>query len=441
MKFLEQLKKELESNYPWGDYTSWTNRHFQKISDDILEATGILISHMTLKRMYGKIKTKEDYAPNASSLDAICQFLGHKGWDEYMKTHSSKNTVSAQISKESKNYSETKEDNEPKPTSKPNKANLFLVAGTLGAISILTIVYYVIYNKPIKDNSPKISIDSFSYTLTTDHAPTTAIINYESTPAIETLDSLYFNSGYRQKKEKSWKLLANKNSFDVYYPYSGIYKTIFKYKAHTIQSSNIVVPSANWEYSVNLDKRNLLTLIENDYELYNGFKVSQEKSDELKSSFHEFNVRKYGPLGIKLKNAQLSMTFKGRDDIDEASECKYMRVFLMTTNSSLKYYLADNSCAVSNFIQYQGKTIDLNTEQKQAFLFDMYQENEINFEVIKDSILSIKNGKKSFELSLPNTKWLDEELYGINIITYKAVDIDSFKVTDNTNDSSIIIGQ
>src|SRR5271168_978595 len=78
---IEKTIKLYESNTGWGDSDEWTNQDFVVLSEKIQERTGVALSHVTLKRVWGKVKY--DSIPNTHTLDTLVQFLGYESWRQF----------------------------------------------------------------------------------------------------------------------------------------------------------------------------------------------------------------------------------------------------------------------------------------------------------------------------------------------------------------------
>jgi len=66
-----------------GQVEYWTDGIFIKLSEAIEEETSILISRNTLKRLFGKMKTPDDYKPQRETKNALAIFAGFKGWEDF----------------------------------------------------------------------------------------------------------------------------------------------------------------------------------------------------------------------------------------------------------------------------------------------------------------------------------------------------------------------
>ena len=84
---IEKTIKLYESNTGWGDSDEWTNQDFVILSEKIQERTGVALSHVTLKRVWGKVKY--DSLPTTHTLDTLVQFLGYENWRDFRSQNGS----------------------------------------------------------------------------------------------------------------------------------------------------------------------------------------------------------------------------------------------------------------------------------------------------------------------------------------------------------------
>lgn len=89
---IEKTIKLYESNTGWGDSDEWTNQDFVILSEKIQERTGEALSHVTLKRVWGKVKYNS--LPTTHTLDTLVQFLGYENWRAF-RTQNGNGTASA----------------------------------------------------------------------------------------------------------------------------------------------------------------------------------------------------------------------------------------------------------------------------------------------------------------------------------------------------------
>ena len=78
---IRQVKHLYEEKTGWGDSDLWNNQDFLELSQMIFDQTGIALSHVTLKRIWGKVRYES--LPHTNTLNTIVQFLGYWNWREF----------------------------------------------------------------------------------------------------------------------------------------------------------------------------------------------------------------------------------------------------------------------------------------------------------------------------------------------------------------------
>ncbi len=78
---IEKTIKLYESSTGWGDSDEWTNQDFLILREKIRLRTGVILSHVTLKRVFGKVKYES--LPSTHTLNTLVQFLGYESWCDF----------------------------------------------------------------------------------------------------------------------------------------------------------------------------------------------------------------------------------------------------------------------------------------------------------------------------------------------------------------------
>jgi hypothetical protein len=78
---IRQVKKLFEEKTGWGDSGQWSNQDFLQLSEMIRDQTGVTISHVTLKRIWGKVRYES--LPNTHTLNTLVQFVGYDSWRDF----------------------------------------------------------------------------------------------------------------------------------------------------------------------------------------------------------------------------------------------------------------------------------------------------------------------------------------------------------------------
>lgn len=66
--------------------SEWTDSNFIELSEAISLETGVSLSRVVLKRLYGKSRREEGYRPSKETRDALARYAGYAHWEELAKT-------------------------------------------------------------------------------------------------------------------------------------------------------------------------------------------------------------------------------------------------------------------------------------------------------------------------------------------------------------------
>jgi hypothetical protein len=83
VKYISKCLRLIEQKFNRGNSKDWTSENYKRLQKLILEASGITLSTHTLERLYGKLKTHNEYNPQAETKNALAIFLGYADWDTF----------------------------------------------------------------------------------------------------------------------------------------------------------------------------------------------------------------------------------------------------------------------------------------------------------------------------------------------------------------------
>lgn len=81
--FLAKCLSQVEKKFAMGPAALWTETTFKILSDHISSASKRNISINTLRRLFGRTKTDEDYMPQMETRNALAIYIGFKDWYEF----------------------------------------------------------------------------------------------------------------------------------------------------------------------------------------------------------------------------------------------------------------------------------------------------------------------------------------------------------------------
>jgi hypothetical protein len=86
--YIKKVISRIEKKLNWEKVSLWTDHEYRKLSSLIYENTSISISPQTLKRLFGKVKYKNDYTAQPATKEALARFLDYPGWDAFVSDQS-----------------------------------------------------------------------------------------------------------------------------------------------------------------------------------------------------------------------------------------------------------------------------------------------------------------------------------------------------------------
>lgn len=82
--YMDIIGRKIEKKLNWGGKETWKDYEYKKLSHLIYESTAISISPQTLKRLFGKVKYKDDYTSQPATKDALARFLNYADWEAFV---------------------------------------------------------------------------------------------------------------------------------------------------------------------------------------------------------------------------------------------------------------------------------------------------------------------------------------------------------------------
>jgi hypothetical protein len=249
---IRQVKKLFEENTGWGDSTQWSNQDFLELSELIRDRTGITLSHVTLKRIWGKVKYES--LPNTHTLNTLVQFLGYENWRDFSVRHSGPETMAPRTaepllmssepppeipSAASSQQSEGQPENKPDPLirreSRMRKAAWLSIPLAL----ILLILLYLHGQQP----SPQPQDYAFSSKkVVTSGLPNSVIFDYDASRSPD--DSVVIQQSWDTTRRV--KVPKNAHQYTSIYYYPDFYHATLQVGGKVVKTHNLLIASNGW---------------------------------------------------------------------------------------------------------------------------------------------------------------------------------------------------
>jgi hypothetical protein len=240
-ELIETLKQRYEAETGWGDSRGWTNQDFINLSERIHQRTGVTLSHVTLKRIWGKVKY--DSLPNTYTLDTLAHFIGFSGWRAFVSAHQKSTDNNITIPEDV-----TTAAPEPGPAPAPKPA----ITGTPGnrriwqmtaAVALVTgiVITYLSINK----NPPPVVDADYAFSskkVVTQGLPNSVVFNYDAgkAPGDSVIIQQSWDTKLRQKVSK-----LDKQHTSIYY-YPDYYRAKLIVNNKIVKQHDLLIKSNGW---------------------------------------------------------------------------------------------------------------------------------------------------------------------------------------------------
>ncbi len=204
----EHILRKVEKIFGRGKRDTWKNRDFEDLSHAIHLATKVLISVATLKRLFGKVKTDENYSPHESTIDALIYYADFK-------------------------------------LSAPKKASsikiLYVVLSVLALLTALFFVSIFIIDTDSSIHQPLPLTGKIELIKSEGSCPTTAYFDLDI-PL--TKDSVFLNFGDLTDD----KHVKNEKRISHFYAFPGLFRSKIETRNQFIaQTKTLLVPTEGWQ--------------------------------------------------------------------------------------------------------------------------------------------------------------------------------------------------
>jgi hypothetical protein len=230
---IEKTIKLYESNTGWGDSEEWTNQDFVILSEKIQERTGVMISHVTLKRVWGKVKY--DSLPNTHTLDTLVQFLGYENWRAF-KSQNGNGTASTEKVAQIINNGHH-QNIEPAPKSR--KGLLKIILFIIASVALIVLILIINNSKPAVTNS---DYTFSSKKVVSEGLPNSVIFNYDATKA--PTDSVIIQQSWDPHLQVKVSKYQHQHTSIYYYP--DYYKAKLIVGGKIVSMHRLLIKSNGW---------------------------------------------------------------------------------------------------------------------------------------------------------------------------------------------------
>lgn len=211
---LEKAKKLVETQSGWGASNDWTNADFIALGEKIQQQTGISISHVTLKRLWGKVKYNS--LPNTHTLDTLAQYTGYENWRQFKVRQGNGQAAETTVPTSSILEPETKPAAAPAiPHATKSRRPVKIAGIALAIVLIPTILFFILGSR----NTDKIAATEYSFsskTVVAQGLPNSVVFDYDASKS--PYDSVIIQQSWDKSKQVNVSKNDNHHTSIYYYP-------------------------------------------------------------------------------------------------------------------------------------------------------------------------------------------------------------------------------
>lgn len=366
---IPHVKRLFEEKTGWGDSTSWTNQDFLRLSDLIREHTGVTLSHVTLKRVWGKVKY--DSLPNTHTLNTLVQFLGYDSWRDFSVRNTQQSApppIETQPTPPPPPEDSSTPQAQPNPSTPPAPPVLLPNRPILKKVWIFIPVFILLPLLLILLRGQQPSPQPRDYAFSSKKAvtsglPNSVVFDYDATRSPD--DSVVIQQSWDTTRRV--KVSKNDHQHTSVYYYPDFYHATLQVHNHVVKTHNILIGSNGWLPLVEQDP--VPVYFKKEEAVHDG-KISlsidqiKQKNIQLQPSPPTVmitNVRDFGDIYTDHFTFETSF----RNDYSEGSAaCQLSRIYLLCEGTAIWIPVCSKGCisTVDLFFTYYyttGKREDL----------------------------------------------------------------------------------
>lgn len=365
--YIQKCLGLIELQFNRGKSADWTTYDFEKLSEAILEKTGVTLSVTTLKRIWGKLAYNN--IPATTTLNTLAQFCGYKDWRDFKQVPVPvKRTVSFKW--------------------------LYWIPGLL---CILIVVYLLSSGRTVHTGTYTFS----SNKILGKGVPNSVVFKYDATDAGS--DSVFI----AQTWDVSRKIGVSKErkEYSSIYYYPGYFKAKLIIGNEIVKEHDLMITSDGWVVTIDngevpvyvkkeaFQRDNIIEVDEKIIQSYN--LTLQPKAPAVRF----FNVLDLG--GIRTDSFAFETSVKS--DFKEGSAvCQQVEVLLLCKNDVIIIPLCAKACVGDIYLVAAGKAVSSKEADLSKFGCYLTQWVNLRVEAKHKHMRFLVNGVEAYSLDFPN---------------------------------------
>jgi len=409
---LSKTKKLIETKLGWGDSRDWTNQDFLALSKRIQDEIQVPVSHVTLKRIWGKVKY--DSLPNTFTLSTLVQFIGYENWRDF-KVKNGSNTTNGST--------ETDAKIQVTSSANPRVFKTKVLIFTALTVAVGSFIWF------IAGKERQINFEDYSFSVKktlTKGVPNSVIFDYEATQA--PTDSVIIQQSWDIKRRT--KVSKDQHQRTLIYYFPGYFEAKLVVEDKIVKEHGILIESDGWVAAI--DASPMPVYFKREDIMANGkmgLSIDKIQSQNIslvpQAPFINYlNVQDFGAI---YSDNFVFETLVRNDYKEGSSVCQKTNIYLLCEGTAIGIPLCTMGC-VSDMLFFftgfsaPGKQVDLS-----AFGVDFNNFIQVKIEASNGNAKVFLNGKLSFEVDHDIIK---SKIIGIDYVFQGTGSVDYVKLSN-----------
>jgi hypothetical protein len=416
---LSKVKKLIEAKVGWGDSIDWTNQDFLVLSKKIQKEIEVSVSHVTLKRIWGKVRY--DSLPNNYTLSTLVQFLGYENWRDFKM----KNRTDPMVPGISAVTSATANQHKAIPASKGSARLLKPLLFTAGLIGIATCI--VLFTPAAKK---KVNPEDYSFSskkILKMGLPNSVIFDYDATKA--PFDSVIIQQSWDTSLRT--KVSKDQHQHTLIYYFPGFFEPKLVVDNQVVKEHNLLIKSDGWLIAVAASP--MPVYFKKEDAIANGkmaLPIDKIKAQNISITpqaplLSYCNVQDFGEIYSDNFIFETSL----RNDYREGSSvCQMTNIYLLCEGTAVGIPLCAKGCESAINFFFTGFKVSGKQQDLSCFGFNFNNLVKVKIESINGKAKIFLNDKFSYEVDHDISK---SKIIGIDFVFQGTGTVDYVKLTNN----------
>lgn len=415
---LTRAKKMVEAKLGWGDSKDWSNQDFLALSKKIQEEINVSVSHVTLKRIWGKVKY--DSLPNTYTLNILAQFAGYENWRDF-KIKTGSDPITPETSTE---IPATDIENKflHVPDNRPRHFKMILAAVILIVVAASVVLF--VYSRKKKIDPADYSFSS--KIVLNKGVPNSVIFDYNALKA--PTDSVIIQQSWDTTLRTT--VSKNEHQHTLLYFFPGFFKPKLIVNNQIVKEHNLLIKSDGWLTAVETSP--VPVYFKKEDAIANG-KMSLSV-DKIKAQHINItpqaplvvysNVRDFGEI---YSDDFVFETLLKNDYHEGSSACQTTNIYLLCEGTAIGIPLCAKGCISGINLMFAGFSVSGKQKDLSAFGVDFSAFVKVRIESANGKAKIFLNDKFVYEVDHDINK---AKIVGIDFIFQGAGTVDYVKLSN-----------